>query len=108
MNHIDYIQITTTVDDQAIATRMAESLVAKRLAACAQVLGPITSIYRWQDRIEKTVEWMCIIKTTSRNFAALTRELSSLHPYDTPEIIASPITDGSSRYLAWLDENTSS
>jgi len=101
-----YLQVTTTVDDEKKAELIAETLVERKLAACVQVLGPLTAIYRWKGEIERSQEWMCLIKTTARNLSALRELLSDLHPYETPEILAIPIIAGSDSYLGWIDENT--
>lgn len=98
----DIIQVTTTVADQADAERIAASLVAKQLAACVQVSGPIESTYRWKDQIETSQEWICAIKTRAELFAEVEQAIRSLHSYDEPEIIAVPITAASNGYRAWV------
>jgi periplasmic divalent cation tolerance protein len=100
----EYIQVTTTCDKRDAAERIAQALVEKKLAACVQVIGPITSIYRWQGKIEQAEEWICFIKSTKKIYPELERAITAIHPYDTPEIIAVPITAGSSKYLHWLSE----
>ncbi|MEM6799130.1 MAG: divalent-cation tolerance protein CutA [Planctomycetota bacterium] len=95
-------QVTTTTGDRDLAERIATELVDRRLAACAQVSGPIESIYRWQGRIERGEEWLCVAKTTSSHFAAIEQLVGQLHPYDVPELIATPIVGASAAYLAWL------
>ena len=102
----EFLQVTTTCETKADADRIAYAVVDKKLAACAQVLGPIESTYHWQGKIEKAQEWICLIKTKRTLYADLEQALTAIHPYDTPEIIAVPITTGSEKYLAWLDEAT--
>ncbi|MBP90638.1 MAG: cytochrome C biogenesis protein CcdA [Planctomycetaceae bacterium] len=102
----DAIQVMTTVPDQADAKRIAASLVAKRLAACVQIRGPIESTYRWRGEVEKSQEWVCAIKTRSELFREVEQAIRDLHSYDEPEIIALPIVAGSEGYLAWLDKST--
>ena len=97
-------QVTTTLPDQAAAERLADAVVEERLAACAQVLGPITSTYRWQGEVERAPEWYCHLKTTAARLAALQARIKELHPYDVPEIIALPIVDGNADYLRWIEE----
>jgi periplasmic divalent cation tolerance protein len=97
-----HVQATTTTPSRDVARRIARVLVDRRLAACVQIVGPIESIYRWQDRIETAREWLCVIKTTRARFRKVVATVEALHPYDTPEIIALPITAGSRRYLDWL------
>ena len=101
----EYIQVTTTCDKREDAERIAHALVEKKLAACVQVIGPITSIYRWQGKVEQAEEWICFIKSTRAIYPDLERAITAIHPYDTPEIIAVPIAAGSGKYLQWLSEN---
>jgi periplasmic divalent cation tolerance protein len=101
-----FIQVSTTVENKEDAERLAELAVNKRLAACVQVIGPITSTYWWQGRVEKAEEWLCLMKTGKDLYEALERAIKSIHPYDEPEIIALPIVEGSQGYLRWIDEET--
>lgn len=77
-------------------------LVEKRLAGCVQVVGPITSTYWWQGRIEQAEEWQCIVKSRQDLFDALAEAIWAGHPYDVPEILAIPVVAGGKDYLAWL------
>ena len=95
-------QVTTTASDAATARQLGERLVSERWAACAQVVGPIESTYWWQGRIEHATEWYCQLKTTVARAPGLTARLRSLHPYETPEIVALPIVDGDADYLRWI------
>jgi periplasmic divalent cation tolerance protein len=101
-----YLMAMTTTDAREHADRLARSLVEERLAACVQVLGPITSTYRWQGQVETAEEWLCLIKTTAHRFGALAAHVDANHGYDTPELTAVPISDGSPRYLAWVSGET--
>jgi periplasmic divalent cation tolerance protein len=101
-----YIQVVTTTARREEAQRIARELVEKRLAACAQIVGPITSIYRWQDKIETDEEWQCWAKTRSELFTQVEEAIRASHPYEVPEILAMPVVAGSERYLGWLDEQT--
>jgi len=94
--------MATTTASRASARRIARALVDRRLAACMQIVGPIESIYRWHGKVETAREWLCFIKTTQARYRELAAAIESLHPYDTPEIIAVPIAAGSRRYLEWL------
>ncbi|MCA9121922.1 MAG: divalent-cation tolerance protein CutA [Planctomycetaceae bacterium] len=96
------IQITTTVADQADAERIAAALVAKELAACVQVSGPIESTYRWKDQIETSQEWVCAIKTREELFDEVEQAIRDLHSYEEPEIMAVAITSASSGYRDWI------
>lgn len=80
-----FIQVTTTTETREDAERIARSLVEARLAACVQIVGPITSIYRWKGKIETTGEWLCLIKSREENYGAIEQTIRSLHPYETPE-----------------------
>ena len=100
----DCVQVTTTLPDEETAERIARGLVAERLAACAQVLGPVSSTYCWKGEVERAREWYCHLKTTSARMPELQRRLLELHPYDTPEIIAVPIVQGDGDYLRWIAE----
>ena len=100
----EFIQITTTTNSRENAEQIAAELVSRRLAGCVQVSGPIRSMYRWQGKLETAEEWICFIKTHRAKLLGIQNLLAELHPYDVPEIIATPIVDGSEQYLAWLDE----
>ena len=96
------IVVLITTGSREEALRLAEMLVGSRLAACVQVLPEIESIYHWQDRIERAPEVLLLIKTTAARFAELEHAVRALHSYETPEIIALPITAVSAPYLEWL------
>jgi periplasmic divalent cation tolerance protein len=95
-------QVTTTLPDLAAAGQLAARIVAERLAACAQVQGPITSTYRWHDAVEEAEEWYCHWKTRAELFPILRARIRELHPYETPEIIAVPIAEIDADYAAWI------
>jgi len=99
-----YVEVTTTTETEQDARRIATAVVQGRLAACAQVAGPITSTYWWDGEVQTAEEWRCQIKTTRGRLEELTQTILALHPYDTPEIIALPIVAGSEAYLSWLEE----
>ena len=97
-----FIQVMTATDKREDAERIARSLVEMRLAGCVQILGPVTSIYRWKGQIETAGEWLCLIKSRAECYGAIERAIRSLHPYETPEILALPVAAGSRDYLEWL------
>jgi periplasmic divalent cation tolerance protein len=99
----DYIQVVTTCDQLLIAENIANTLIEERLAACVQIVGPVTSIYRWQGKIEKTQEWQCWCKSRRDLYDRIEAAIRRLHPYQVPEILAVPVLAGSADYLAWLD-----
>ena len=99
-----YIQITTTTETKEQAQNIAEHLIETKLAACVQITGPITSIYRWKGKMENSQEWLCLIKTRESLFKKVEAAIKSQHSYETPEIVAVPIVKGSKEYLIWLDD----
>jgi periplasmic divalent cation tolerance protein len=96
------IQVMTATDKREDAERIARSLVEMRLAGCVQIVGPVTSIYRWKGKVEAAGEWLCLAKTHAGCYGAIEQAIRSLHPYETPEILALPVTAGSRDYLEWL------
>ena len=99
-----YIQISTTTETKEQAEKIAHYLVDTKLAACIQITGPITSIYRWKGKVENAQEWLCLIKTQDDLYDKVEAAIKSQHHYETPEIIAVPIVKGSKEYLRWLDK----
>lgn len=98
----DALVVLTTTETEADAQRLARLLVESELAACVQVLPRMTSIYRWQGKIERSGETLLLIKTTRAAYARLETAIIQNHPYETPEIIALPVEAGSAKYLNWL------
>ena len=86
---------------------MARELVERRLAACVNVLPPMTSIYRWRGDVERTEEVLMVVKTTEDRFEAVRDALVKGHSYDVPEVLALEVRAGHAPYLAWLDESVS-
>lgn len=101
-----YIQISTTTETKEQAQKIAKYLVEQKLAACVQITGPIESTYRWKGKVETASEYLCLIKTRTTLFKKVEAAIKKLHPYETPEIIATPVIKGSKEYLNWLDEET--
>ena len=85
---------------------LAQDAVEARLAACAQVAGPIASSYWWEDTIERSEEWLILLKLPADRFDELAGFLAERHSYDEPEIIATPIVAGSAAYLSWVEDET--
>ena len=98
----DAIVVFMTAANGEEAARLADMLVGAHLAACVQILPEIESVYRWQGKIERQAEVLLLAKTTRGKFEELEREVRALHSYETPEIIAVPVTAGSTPYLEWL------
>jgi periplasmic divalent cation tolerance protein len=102
----DKIVVLVTCGSAKEARKIARAVVEKRLAACANILtSPVRSVYRWKGRVESAKEFLLIIKTTKARFPKLKTEVTRLHSYDVPEIIALPIQAGSANYLAWISES---
>ncbi|MGX8908470.1 divalent-cation tolerance protein CutA [Streptomyces netropsis] len=106
MPDAQYLAVTTTTDSADHAHHLATTAIARRLAACAQIDGPVTSVYRWRGQVETAPEWRVVYKTTAARYPELESHLRAEHGYDTPEIIATPVTAGSAEYLRWLTEET--
>jgi periplasmic divalent cation tolerance protein len=102
----EHVIVTSTTGSEAAARELASRVVDARLGACAQIVGPITSVYRWDGAVQTDREWRVEIKTTADRVAALTERIRELHGYDLPEVIATPIEGGSAAYLAWLTAET--
>ena len=100
------IAVLTNLPDSTSAFNLAREIVHLRLAACANVLAPATSFYRWEGREEQASEVPVLIKSTTARYAALEAAIRERHPYETPEIIAWPVTAGLPAYLAWVEAET--
>ncbi len=103
---MDAISVYIVTADAAEAGRIAEALVAEHLAACVNILGPVQSIYRWQEKVERAGEVALIAKTRQALFERLAVRVRALHSYDTPAIVAWPIVSGDAAYLAWIEAET--
>ena len=101
-----FLQVQTTTDSRAEAIELGHAAVAARLAACAQVTGPISSAYWWDDTIERAEEWLILLKLPADRFDELAEFLAERHSYDEPEIIATPIIAGTAAYLSWVEDET--
>jgi periplasmic divalent cation tolerance protein len=97
------IAVLTNLPDSESAFNLARILVERRLVACANVLAPATSFFRWQGRLEEAPEVPVILKTTAERYPELERALRELHPYDLPEILAFDARQGLTAYLAWIE-----
>jgi len=101
-----FFQVQTTTDSRAEAVELAQAAVEARLAACAQVAGPIASTYWWEEGIERAEEWLIMLKLPADRYDELAEFLTERHSYDEPEIIATAIIAGSPGYLDWLQDET--
>jgi periplasmic divalent cation tolerance protein len=100
------VSVYIVAADTAEAERIAEALVAERLAACVNILGGVRSVYRWQGAVERADEVAMIAKTTEVLFDPLAARVRALHSYDTPAIVAWPIVAGDAAYLDWIGAET--
>lgn len=101
-----YILVHTTLPDEDSARSLARALVEARLAACVAIGAPVESLYHWQGAIENAREVPLTIKTRADCYASIAEAIRSRHPYELPEILAVPVTDGHPDYLAWIDAST--
>lgn len=100
-----YCVTMTTVADDAAAAALARALVERGLAACVQVVGA-RSTYRWEGAVEESAELLLLVKSTEARRAEVEEFIAANHAYDVPEVLTVPVTGGSARYLAWVDEST--
>ncbi len=102
----DFILVFSTCGAQEEARRIARELVARRLAACVNILSPVESVYRWKGAVEEASEWLLAIKTRRALFDPLAAAIKELHSYEVPEIVALPLVAGASSYLDWIAAET--
>jgi periplasmic divalent cation tolerance protein len=98
--------VLTTVDSAEAADRLASTVVTARAAACAQVVGPIRSTYRWDGAVTTDQEWQVVMKTAADAVDRLTELIQARHTYDLPEIVVVPVVGGSAAYLRWVTDET--
>ena len=103
----EYLQVLTAAGSEEEAAKISSALVERRLAACVQVLGPMSSRYRWQGEVEQAREWLCLAKTEASRYPQLEAAIRELHSYEEPEIVAIPIVAGSAGYLDWIGASLS-
>jgi periplasmic divalent cation tolerance protein len=99
-------QVTTAVAEEAAAADMADRVVTERLAACAQVIGPVRSSYHWEGELRVAMEWLVVAKTTEARLSELTSRIRALHSYDLPEIVTLALAAGDPDYLRWIRDET--
>jgi periplasmic divalent cation tolerance protein len=99
-------QVVTAIGSRAEAAELAHAAVRARLAACAQVSGPVESTYWWHGELQTATEWLVTLKTTAGRYEALEAHLRERHPYEVPEIVCVPIVAGNPGYLQWLVDET--
>lgn len=100
------VAVQVTAPSRQVADDIGRAAVAAGLAACSQVWGPIRSTYRWRGQVETAEEWVCTCKTTAGRVDALAALVRGAHPYDVPEVVATPVVAGDAEYLAWVVAET--
>lgn len=103
---IDAMVVLTTLPNAEAASKLSKTLVDERLAACANILPAIRSVYRWQGKVQEEAEVLVLLKTRQERFGRLKARVLELHPYDVPEVIAIRIDDGHQPYLDWVTDAT--
>ncbi|MEW8560886.1 MAG: divalent-cation tolerance protein CutA, partial [Candidatus Thiodiazotropha sp.] len=98
--------ILCTAPNRESALKLANSLVERDLAACVNLVSPVTSVYRWQGELEQSEEIQLLIKTTEKKYRDVEAALRAQHPYELPEIIAVPVEQGLDDYLDWVERCT--
>ena len=107
INHSEILLVMTTISDIDTGKSLARQIVSEELAACCNIVTAITSVYSWQGELSEDQECLLVLKTASNRFDQLSEFIKAKHPYETPEIIALPITSGSQEYLSWVIKETS-
>ena len=100
-----YIMLSA-IDDGEEASRIAGILVEERLVACVNVVSGLTSIYRWEGKLQREQEYLMILKTSEERLQEAQDRLAELHPYDVPEVVSLPVESGNEEYLRWVVEET--
>jgi periplasmic divalent cation tolerance protein len=101
-----HLEVRFTIDDEAAADAIISALLAEKLVACGQRIGPIRSRYWWSGSIEQSEEWLVLLKTRSELSDRVIDTIVERHPYETPEVVAVPIVAGHADYLDWIDDVT--
>ena len=102
----DFAVVLVTAPNMDLARRLAKAALEAKLAACANIVPAVESHYWWKGKLESSDEVLLIFKTRQQLLPKLERAVREIHPYDTPEFVALPLTTGSRKYLAWLTDNT--
>ena len=102
----EFIQVSTTCDSREVLEKLASRLIEQKISACCQIEGPVTSVYRWEGKLESASEFRLLIKTTAESFPAVEKIIAELHSYQQPQITAVPVVAISEGYAAWIRDNT--
>lgn len=101
----DKLLVLSTAGSESEAQKIAQTLVERHLAACVNIIPRIQSVYRWQGKVEKTEEYLLLIKTVTTRKADVLSAIRELHSYELPECIAVSVESGSAEYLKWIDDS---
>ncbi len=104
MTHDQAALVYATAPNEAVAAELAEHLLENELIACANILPGMTSVYRWQGRVETARECAVIFKTTKAAAASVVAAIERSHPYDTPAALVVDVADGSNAFLRWIED----
>jgi periplasmic divalent cation tolerance protein len=107
MHDAQIVQVQVAHDDRDALQALLGRAVERRLAACGQLLGPMTSIFRWEGEVQEAQEWLGLLKTSAARLDELVELLRDGHGYDLPEIIATPVSAGLADYMSWVTTETS-
>jgi periplasmic divalent cation tolerance protein len=99
-----FLLVLTGTSSRDEAQAIVDAAIAQRLAAAAQVIGPVSSTYRWAGQVRHAEEWLCLLKTSAARYDALEQAIRSLHSYELPGILAIPVAAGSATYLDWITQ----
>jgi periplasmic divalent cation tolerance protein len=102
----EFVQLQTTLDDRTLAEELIRDAVERRLAACGQLMGPVSSTYWWNGAVEEASEWLCVFKTTRALAPSLEAWIIERHPYEVPEVVTVDIARVSQQYGEWIDAET--
>jgi periplasmic divalent cation tolerance protein len=102
----DFILVQTSSNSQEGAQKIADAIIARRLAACCWVSGPMVSTYWWKGRVDQEQEWACSFKTQKDLYRDIEQAIKEVHSYEVPEIVAIPLVAGSQSYLDWIEQET--
>ncbi len=101
-----HLLVLTTCPGTITAKKIANEVVLENLGACVQIIPGVQSFFRWVNRVDTSDELLLIIKTTSERYPELEKRVMAIHPYEVPELIAIPISDGLDQYLQWIETNS--
>ena len=100
-------QIQVSHSDRDVLEAIVQQLLDQRLIACGQVLGPVTSCFRWEGEVQREQEWLALLKTSATLASGVQARIAELHPYEVPEILVTDVAGGHPPYLRWVLEQTS-